>query len=61
MIVAAFFNLLFLLLTLRMLCTRIAEGRDTDPAAADAERPDLRRVTPTVVIHPDHEVTMLLI
>ncbi len=59
--VATFFNLLFLMLTLRVLCTRLRwRGQPHEAAQSDAERPSLPPVAPTVVLQPDNEVISLL-
>lgn len=59
-LVATFFNLLFLMLTLRVVCTRLWWRRQTqENSRAEAqcpECPDLQRVTPVVIVHPDSEV-----
>jgi hypothetical protein len=61
--VATFFNLLFLMLMLRVVCTRLRWRGDLEEAGAaqgpaDAERPSLQRVTPTVVLQPGNEVNL---
>ncbi|BDA48209.1 hypothetical protein COCOBI_11-4690 [Coccomyxa sp. Obi] len=57
-LVATFFNLMFLMLTLRVVCTRMWRRRQTQEAseARSPESPALQRVTPVVVVHPDSEV-----
>jgi hypothetical protein len=64
-IVAAFFNALFLMLTVRVLCGRLVGlGDEERPEAAEAagrqadaqQQPRLQRVTPAIVVHPGLEV-----
>ncbi|CAL8466022.1 g5558 [Coccomyxa elongata] len=57
-LVATFFNLMFLMLTLRVVCTRMwRRGQAQEASEAQCpECPNLQRVTPVVVVHPDSEV-----
>ena len=58
-LVATFFNLLFLMLTLRVVCTRLwwrGQRQEDSEDAQGPECPALQRVTPVVIVHPDSEV-----